>query len=403
MTVTAPHTIVTLLRMFADSALSGRSLRRIVHLVTLYSMQRIPVHRLIDADLPAIYAEEGGFLEDWMSENEISPRDTLWRMTNAYQASEAIHVAATLGIADLLADSPRSAEDLAKTTGTHAPTLYRVLSALAGVGVFAEADDGRFYQTPLSEYLRTDAPGSVRAWAVQIGRPYHWNSWGHLLHSVETGEPAFSDLYGTTPWEYRASSPEDDAVFNAAMSSLSTAVGKAVVHSYDFSGIETLVDVGGGEGALLAEILAANPTLRGVLFDQPRVVEGATDLLERAGVADRCEVAGGSFFEAVPAGADAYLLKSVIHDWDDAAAGQILRRCREAMDDKGRLLVVEPIIGPKNEPDPAKFSDLNMLVMLGGRERTAEDFERLYAEAGFELSGIVRTGSPFAVIEGAPV
>jgi hypothetical protein len=336
-----------------------------------------------------------------MSADELSPRETLWRMTNAYQASEAIHVAATLGIADLLGDGPRSAEDLAGATGTHAPTLRRVLRALASVGVFAEGE-GRFHQTPLSEYLRTDAPGSVRAWAAQIGRPYHWNSWGHLLHSVETGEPAFKELYGTTPWEYRAANPEDDAVFNAAMSSPSTTVGEAVVRSYDFSGIGTLVDVGGGEGALLAGILAANPTLRGILFDQPRVVEGA-GLLERAGVAERCEVVGGSFFEAVPAGADAYLLKSVIHDWDDAEAGRILLKCREAMADGGRLLVVEPIIGPPNEPDPAKFSDLNMLVMLGGRERTAEDFERLYAAAGFELSGIVRTGSPFAIIEGAPV
>ena len=336
-----------------------------------------------------------------MSADELSPRETLWRMTNAYQASEAIHVAATLGIADLLEDGPSSVEHLAETTGTHAPALLRVLRALASVGVFAE-DEGRFYQTSLSEYLRSDAPGSVRAWAVQIGRPYHWNSWGHLLHSVETGEPAFRHLYGTTPWEYRAANPEDDAVFNAAMSSLSTAVGEAVVRSYDFSGIGTLVDVGGGEGALLAEILAANPTLRGVLFDQPRVVEGAR-LLERAGVAERCEVVGGSFFEAVPAGADAYLLKSVIHDWDDAEATRILSKCREAMAEGGKLLVVEPIIGPSNEPDPAKFSDLNMLVMLGGRERTAEDFERLYAGAGFELSKIVRTGSPFAVIEGAPV
>lgn len=338
-----------------------------------------------------------------MSADELSPRETLWRMTNAYQASEAIHVAATLGIADLLEDAPRSAEDLARATGTHAPTLLRVLRALASVGVFTEEDGGRFYNTPLSEYLRTDAPGSVRAWAVQVGRPYHWNSWGRLLHSVRTGEPAFQELYGTTPWEYRASHPEDDAVFNAAMSSLSTAVGEAVVRSYDFSGIGTLVDVGGGEGALLARILAANPTLRGVLFDQPRVVEGAGPLLERAGAAERCEVVGGSFFEAVPDGADAYLLKSVIHDWDDAEARRILLKCREAMADGGRLLVVEPIIGPPNEPDPAKFSDLNMLVMLGGRERTAEDFERLYSEAGFEVSGIVRTGSAFAVIEGVPV
>ena len=175
------------------------------------------------------------------------------------------------------------------------------------------------------------------------------------------------------------------------------------MRSYDFSDVGVLVDVGGGEGALLANILAANPGVGGVLFDQEHVVAGAGDLLERAGVADRCEVVAGSFFEAVPGGGDAYLLKSVVHDWDDAEAVEILRSCRKAMGGTGKLLVVEPVIGPGNEPDPAKYSDLNMLVILGGRERTASEFERLYAEAGFDLTGIVRTGSAFAVIEGVPV
>src|SRR5919206_741481 len=183
---------------------------------------------------------------------------------------------------------------------------------------------------------------------------YGWRSWGHLLHSVRTGKPALPELYGTTAWEYRAVRPEEDAVFNAAMTALSSGVVEAVVQSYAFSGIGTLVDVGGGEGALLAAILAANPSLRGILFDQPHVVGSVGPLLQRAGVADRCEVVGGSFFEAVPAGADAYLLKSVIHDWDDEAAIEILRACRVAMDDRrGKLLVVEPVIRPGNDPDPA--------------------------------------------------
>ncbi|MDP8973786.1 MAG: acetylserotonin O-methyltransferase [Actinomycetota bacterium] len=338
-----------------------------------------------------------------MSAAEVPPRDTLLRMTNAFQASQAIHVAATLGIADLLEDGPRHVDELAQTTGTHAPTLYRLLRALASVGVFAEQPDGQFGSTPLAEYLRTNTPRSLRAWAMQIGQQYLWTSWGHLLHSVRTGEPAFPELHGTTAWEYRAAHPEEDAVFNAAMTALSAGVAEAIVQSYDFSGMDVLMDVGGGEGVLLAAILAENPALRGVLFDQPHVLTGANDLLEREGVVDRCELVSGSFFEAVPGGADAHLLKSIVHDWDDAATVKILRACRAAIANTGRLLVVEPIIQPGNEPDPAKFSDLNMLVMLGGRERTADDFERLYAEAGFRLSDIIRTRSLMAIIEGVPV
>ena len=337
-----------------------------------------------------------------MTASEPSPRDVLSRMTNAFQVSQAIHVSATLGIADLLGDGPRSADELAEDAGADAPTLYRLLRALASVGVFAETD-GRFALTPLAELLRTDAPGSLRAWAIQIGQPYYWASWGHLLHSVRTGEAAFPALYGTNVWEYRETRPREAEVFNAAMTALSAAVVEAVVRSYDFSGIGVLVDVGGGEGALLAEILAASPGVRGVLFDQAHVVAGAGALLERVGVADRCEVVAGSFFDAVPGGGDAYLLKSVVHDWDDAEAVEILRSCRAAMANTGRLLVVEPVVRPGNDPDPAKFSDLNMLVMLGGRERTAGEFEGLLARAGFGLTNIVRTGSPFDIIEGKPL
>jgi hypothetical protein len=236
-----------------------------------------------------------------------------------------------------------------------------------------------------------------------MGRPYIFTSWGHLVHSVKTGEPAFPEVYGTTAWEYRATHPEESEIFDAAMTGLSLAEAEAVVRSYDFSGTGALVDVGGGKGTLLAAILAANPALRGILFDQPHVVADAKDLLERAGVADRCEVVAGSFFEAVPEGADAYLLKSIIHDWDDAAAIEILCKCRAAMADTARLLLVERGIRPANESDPAKFIDLMMLVMLGGRERTAEEYERLYTEAGFKLTNIIHTGSLLDIIEGVPV
>lgn len=336
-----------------------------------------------------------------MTADETSPRDTLLRMTNAFQVSQAIYVAATLGIADLLEDGLRSVDELAKATGTHAPTLYRVLRALASVGVFAEVD-GRFGSTPLAEYLRTDTPGSLRDFVRLIGQESFWRSWGHLIHSARTGESAFHKVYGTDPWEYWAAHPEEAAVFKAAMTSLSSGVVDAVVRSYDFSGMGLIVDVGGGEGVLLAAILRTNPSLRGILFDQPHVVGTVGALLKRTGVADRCEIVGGSFFEAVPSGADAYLLKSVIHDWDDKGTIEILRACRAAMDEGGKLLVVERIIQSGNDPDPAKFSDLNMLVMPGGQERTADDFERLYAEAEFKLSNIIRTGTAYNIIEGTP-
>jgi hypothetical protein len=338
-----------------------------------------------------------------MTADELSTRDTLWRMTNGYQVSQAIHVVATLGIADLLKDGPKSADELAEATGTHASALYRILRALASVGVFAEQSDGRFGLTPLAEHLRTDVPGSLRSWAMLIGRPYYFTTWGHLLHSVKTGEPAFPHVYGMPAWEYRASHPEESALFDGAMTGLSLAEAEAVVRNYDFLGIGVLVDVGGGKGALLAAILAANPALRGILFDQPHVVADAKDLLERAGVADRCEVVDGDFFKAVPGGADAYLLKSIIHDWDDASAIEILRKCRAAMADSARLLLVERGIRPANEPDPAKFIDLMILVMLGGRERTAEEYERLYTEAGFKLTNTIHTGSLLDIIEGVPV
>jgi hypothetical protein len=338
-----------------------------------------------------------------VSADELPPRDVLWRMANAYQASQAIHVAATLGIADLLEAGPRSTEDLAQATHTHAPSLYRLLRALSSVGVFAEQADGRFGLTPLAEHLRTDAPGSLRAWAMFLGRPYIWSAWAHLLESVRTGETAFPKLHGTSYWEYLTPRPEEGAIFDAAMTELSALAAEAIVGSYDFSGISVLADVGGGQGRLLAAILKANPALRGVLFDQSHVVANARELLEREGVSERCEVVGGSFFEAVPTGADAYLLKSVILDWDDATAIRILGKCRAAMPRSGRLLLVERLVGPPNEPDPAKFSDLNMLVMQGGRARTTEEFARLYTAAGFRLAGVTETGSPYDIIEATPI
>jgi len=320
-------------------------------------------------------------------------------MANGYQVSQAIHVAAALGIADLVKDGPRSVDDLAQNTGTDASALRRVLRALASVGVLSEVD-GRFAQTPISEYLRSDSAGSVRAWAMHLGQPYVWNTWDQLLRSVKSGGPAFRDIYGKTPWEYRATNPEANALFNAAMTGLSAGVVEAVVRNYDFSGMRVVADIGGGEGALLAGILAANPNLRGILFDQPHVVTGAKDLLQRAGVAARCEVVGGSFFETVPSGADWYLLKSIVHDWNDASSTAILKACRAGAHDSSKVLLVEHVLRPGNGHDPAKFLDLNMLVMLGGQERTADEFGELYARAGFRLARVIPTPTSFYIVEG---
>jgi hypothetical protein len=337
-----------------------------------------------------------------MTPDERSHLDTLRRLTNGFQVSQAIHVAASLGLADLLSDGPRSVEDLAASTGTMSAALNRLLRALASVGIFEEVS-GRFEQTALSNYLRSDVIGSVRAWAMRIGRPDHWRTWGELERSLRSGTSAFRELYGVTAWDWRATHPEENAIFNAAMTGLSAGMVESIVAAYDFSEIRSIVDVGGGEGALLTAILAANPNMRGIVFDLPHVLTGATDVLQRAGVSDRCELVAGSFFETVPPGADAYILKSIIHDWDDAASLAILRCCRAAIPSSGRLLLVEHVLKAVNEPDPARFSDLNMLVMLGGQERDPDEFTRLCADAGFRLTAIIRTASTHSVIEARPI
>lgn len=332
-----------------------------------------------------------------------SPSDALRRMLHGYQVSQALYVAATLGIADLLVSGARSAEELAEQVGAHGPTLYRLLRLLASLGVFAEDDAGLFVLTPLAQCLRSGVPGSQRDWAIMVCGPSFWSSWGDLLTSVRTGEVAFPRVHGMDRWEYLAQHPTESAVFDAAMTANTALESEAVVAGYDFSPFSAVVDVGGGAGGLLATLLAAHPPMRAILFDQPHVVAAATKLLRRAGVADRCEVVGGDFFDSVPGGADAYVLKSVIHDWDDEQAIAILRTCRSAMADRATLLLVERVIRPGNAPDPTKFMDLLMLVMNGGRERTSGDFGRLLAAAGFRLGAVTPTASPLSVIEAHPI
>jgi O-methyltransferase/methyltransferase family protein len=333
---------------------------------------------------------------------ETDPARELMRLVNGYQVSQAIHVAATLGLADRLQDGPRSVDELAAATGSHPGSLYRLLRALAAVGVFHEDGDKRFALTPLGDRLRSDAADPVAPWAAFIGRPYFWQAWGHLLHGVRTGENAFQHVHGTDVWTYRSEHAEEGAIFDRAMSAISRGVIEGIVGSYDFGLFPCVVDVGGGQGALLAGILRSHQAARGILFDQPHVVTGADELLRKAGVADRCEVVAGSFFERVPETGDAYLLKAILHDWDDEAALAILRTCRRAMRLGCRLLVLERLIGPPNEQPEAKFSDLNMMVSPGGQERTRAAFAALFAAAGFRLVGVTPTGTRLSVIEGLP-
>lgn len=326
----------------------------------------------------------------------------LMRLVNGYQITQAIHVAASLGVADHLHDAC-SVEELASRTASHPGALYRLLRALASVGVLHEGENKTFSLTAMGECLRSDAPMPVADWAAHIGRPYMWQSWGHLLHSVRTGEVGFENLYKQSAWEFRAANPEESAFFDRAMTASSQSVVQAAVDAYDFGQFRHIADIGGGQGQLLSGILSANPHVRGTLFDQPHVVIRAKDVLARYGLSERCTIASGSFFETVPEGADAYLLKSIIHDWDDEKATAILKVCRRATGPSAKLLLVERIIEQPNVGALNKFSDLNMLVNLGGCERTAREYSELCQSAGFRLCRIVQAGMLYGILEAEPI
>lgn len=331
--------------------------------------------------------------------SQPTPQDQMARMITGYWTSQMVHVAAKLRLADHLADGPRSVDELAAATDTHARSLYRLLRALASVGLFSEAEDGRFTQTALSESLRKDVPGSQWAMAVMMGEE-HYHAWGDLLESVRTGETAFDRLYGKPVFEYLGEHPEQAKVFDAAMTAIHGRETQAMLDAYDLSGVGVLADVGGGNGTNLIGVLGRYPEMRGILFDLPHVVERAAANLERAGLSGRCEVVGGDFFGSIPVHADAYHLRHILHDWDDEKAGLILRNVRKMMPRGAKLLVVEHVLPPGNEPSFGKLLDLNMLLLPGGVERTADEFRRLYVVAGFRLTRIVPTEGDLSVVEG---
>jgi len=329
----------------------------------------------------------------------FSSQEAMNRMFTGYWTTQALYVAAKLGIADLLTQGPRSAVDLAQTTNVHAPSLYRLLRALASMGVFADDGSGHFTLTPMAECLRSDVPGSQRALAIMSGEE-HYKAWGELLYSVQTGKIAFDKLYGMPVFDFLSQNFEQAKVFDAAMVGIHGRESAAMTEAYDFSDIGVLADIGGGNGSLLTMVLKEFPTLRGMLYDLPGVTERATVNLHAAGLANRCQVISGSFFQSVPAGADAYLMRHIIHDWDDEKATTILRNVHQAMSKDARLLVVESVIPPGNEPSFGKLLDLTMLTIPGGKERTEDEYRALYKTAGFELTRIVPTTAEVSVIEG---
>ena len=326
-------------------------------------------------------------------------QDRLEELVNGYRASQAIYVAVTLGLPDLVAETPRTSDELATETGTHADSLGRLLRALASVGVMHEDGAHRFGLTPLGEPLRFGSPASIAGWAAYVGSRSHWRAWGDLLHSVQTGENAFRHVHGTDVWEYRASNPEESEIFDRAMGALTSRDNEAVIVAVAFDRFTTIVDVGGGNGSLLAGVLAANPGVRGAVFDLPHVVTRAAAVLEAAGVADRCEIVPGSFFQDELPPADAYVLRSILHDWEDDEATEILRACARSLRPGGSVLVVERLIGAPNEGPVAKFSDLNMLVGPGGRERTVDEFAALLTAAGLALAGATSTSTDRTIVE----
>lgn len=333
---------------------------------------------------------------------QLPPQAAMFQIISGFWISRAVYIIAKLGIPDLLKEGPKSTNELAAETSTHAPSLYRVLRALVSVGVLTGNDDGKFALTPLSETLVTDAPGSVRWFAVSELGEEHYPAWGNLMHSVKTGEIAFDNLYGMDIWKFFEQNPENGALFNDSMSGITAATNEAITTLYDFSSFNKLVDVGGGHGGLITGVLKKNAQLKGVVFDAPEVISGTRSKIEAAGLADRCETIGGNFFESVPSGGDAYILKWIIHDWDDEKSIRILRNVREQMSPTSKLILVDSVVPESPEPHFSKFIDLNMLVMTGGKERTESEFRQLLGSAGFKLLRVIPTELPTSIIEAQP-
>ncbi|MEH0018641.1 MAG: methyltransferase [Desulfobacter sp.] len=329
-----------------------------------------------------------------------SPQEKITHMLTGLWSAQAVATAARLGIADALENAqPQDGEALARTIGADPAALNRLLRALASLGVLSQPQPDTYALTPMGEALRSDVPGSMRDFLIAETDVPHWQAWGKLHESVRSGQPVAPRLVGMPIFEYYASHPEEGTVFSRAMGNYSGMAAQGTVQNYDFSGARHIVDVGGAHGDMLLAILQANPHARGTVFDQPPVAKAAREVIAAQGYHERCKAVGGDFFQAVPQGGDLYLLKFILHDWQDPEALRILHNCREAITPDGRLLVIEMVVPDDNDPSPAQLIDLNMLVMTGGLERTASEYEALLSRAGFRLDRLTPTGSPYHLVE----
>ena len=328
------------------------------------------------------------------------PAVLLFNKVTAFMESNMIFAAVKLGLPDLFGDEPKSCEELAAKTGTRPDTLYRFLRALAAMGIFAEVGDQRFESTPMADLLRTDGPNTMADMALYFDSEVVRKPWESLVHSVTTGEDAFGYIFGEDHWSYFAKNQEVYRVFNRNMTNFTRQQLVAILEAYDFSKIHTLVDVGGGNGTLLSGVLTQYPAMRGILQDLASPIEDANEVLTATGVTDRCELVEGSFFDSVVQGGDAYILKWILHDWGDEDCLKILKTCRTAMGEGTRLLVIDAVVPPGNDPSFIKTMDIQMLVVNpGGRERTEAEFDALLRSAGFRIDSITPTQSPLSIVE----
>jgi hypothetical protein len=330
----------------------------------------------------------------------MNPAQQVMQVATGYMASSALYAALTLNIPDHLAAGPKTAAELANASGANEDALYRTLRLLVSLGIFEEAAPRKFALNPAADLLRKDAPGSLRGMAIFLPDPFHYKVYAEIMHSLTTGKPAGDKAVGMPVFEYLAKNPEYSQVFNDAMTALSAPVAGAAIEAYDFSGIGTLVDVAGGHGEVLMSVLKANPKVRGILADLGHVVDGAKPRIASAGLSDRLQAVSCDFFKAVPEGGDAYIMKHIIHDWDDERASVILKNIATAMGQKkGKVILLESVIPAGPAPDLGKFIDIEMLMLPGGRERTADEFKALFAQSGFEMTKVVPTKSPLSVVE----
>ncbi len=333
----------------------------------------------------------------------MPPQIMILQMMNAYRLSQSISVAAQLGIADLLKDKPKSVDELAAETTSHPQSLYRLLRALASFDIFRELDTQKFELTPRAALLQSDVPGSLQGYASVMGTPWHWQMWQEILYSVKTGESGFEKVYGMGFEDYYQQNPQVAKDFDAAMTGALTLSDRAILGSYDFSGFGRIVDIatgGQGDGELIASILLQNQDSKGVHFDTASRISKAKAVIESKSLGDRCELIAGDFWESVPANADVYIVKNLIHDYDDIKAQKILSNIHQAIATNGKLLVVEMIVPPSNEPSLAKILDVEAMIMTpGAKERTAQEYRQLFAKSGFEVTRIIPTKSPMSIIE----